>query len=425
MIPVRTTDRALRAAFALAVLFAWQTLHAPAARACKSTVTQVPPVVSCVSTANLFKAIPTTITAPATCNVAPFGVNIPVSLRCPIGPAPGAICPSPPTVNDADLTMRFFNCPLGAPLSACGLIPVAAASIDVTAQCASTAGGGTASLSAPVTIPAGVCNSPGSKFLVVGELDVMLSTGQSFQQGGDQVMCVVDEAPGQPGVPRLEIELLSPSIPGVAPGDQFEAVYQITNNDPVESVSANLLARSVQVSDAPDGDGVNEGIYAVSEAVDDFAIGFNPTDCLELPDPIVDQPDITMPIFLAPGETTNVTVGSRSFGKCGNGSCSEGTLVLEGSFSDTSAAIACAGYAHVVDTSIQPTGCGIGTTDCNGNGIADADDIFAGTVTDFNQNAIPDICEITVPAMTPAGLVVLVASLLGVFAWGVRRSAAR
>jgi hypothetical protein len=35
----------------------------------------------------------------------------------------------------------------------------------------------------------------------------------------------------------------------------------------------------------------------------------------------------------------------------------------------------------------------IGDYDCNGNGVGDAQDLVAGTLTDFNGNGIPDTCE--------------------------------
>jgi hypothetical protein len=102
---------------------------------------------------------------------------------------------------------------------------------------------------------------------------------------------------------------------------------------------------------------------------------------------------------IPPGGSNVVTVAIRSYGQCANGSCSESTLKVAGTFSDGSPVFACAGMALVVDTSVPSTPCALSVNDCNHNGIPDALDIARGTSQDRNFNAIPDECEqfISVP----------------------------
>ena len=61
------------------------------------------------------------------------------------------------------------------------------------------------------------------------------------------------------------------------------------------------------------------------------------------------------------------------------------------------------------------------STDCNLNWIPDACDIAAGTSADEQRNGVPDECEQAVPAVAPAGVVLLGAGLAGLGAWVFRR----
>lgn len=55
------------------------------------------------------------------------------------------------------------------------------------------------------------------------------------------MVCIVDPEPGNPDVARLDMQLLTPAIQTAAPGEQSSAVYRITNNDPNERFSGELL----------------------------------------------------------------------------------------------------------------------------------------------------------------------------------------
>jgi glucose/arabinose dehydrogenase len=60
--------------------------------------------------------------------------------------------------------------------------------------------------------------------------------------------------------------------------------------------------------------------------------------------------------------------------------------------------------------------------DCNENGVEDACDIRGGVSPDTDQNGIPDECEIAVPALSPAGIILLALIILATsWAIGVRR----
>ena len=50
--------------------------------------------------------------------------------------------------------------------------------------------------------------------------------------------------------------------------------------------------------------------------------------------------------------------------------------------------------------------------DCNGNDVEDDCDVRGGASSDINQNGIPDECEIAVPALSPAGLILLALIIL-------------
>jgi hypothetical protein len=261
--------------------------------------------------------------------------------------------------------------------------------------CAPT-GPGFNAYSVPVTIPAG---TPLGVYCVRGKATVTFSDGITITATGDQVVCLVEEAPGQPGKPRLGIELLTDPFPRCAPGDQFIARYKITNNDPNKSVKLTAFADSNQIAIRPQGANETQGVFAIANPFgDDFPIAFNPENCIPLPDHPFTQGEISKRIKkIKPGRSTIIEVGIRSFGACGTGSCSESTLRVEGKFSDDRPALACAGMALYIDTSVPSKNCGSAVNDCNRNGVPDAEDIARGTSQDRNFNAVPDECELGPP----------------------------
>jgi len=246
--------------------------------------------------------------------------------------------------------------------------------------------------SVSVPIPGGTC--PGV-YTVVGTATVTFSDGIVLTQTGDTVVCLVDPAPGQPGVPRLSVQLITPSFPRVAPGDQHLATYRVVNNDLSNAVTLTAFATSKQAAVRPQGSNERQGVFAISNPFgDDFPIMFNPGSCIPLPGHPYTQSEISIVLPVIPPKGSNtVTVGIRSYGQCASGSCSESTLRVQGTFSDGSPALSCASVALSADTTVPSQSCASQVNDCNHNGIPDALDISSRRSADQNFNALPDECE--------------------------------
>jgi hypothetical protein len=255
------------------------------------------------------------------------------------------------------------------------------------------------SYTVPVTIPVG---TPPGVYAVVGNATVTFSDGMPLTATGDTLVCLVEEAPGQPGVPRLDLRLLSERFPRSAPGDQVVAEYQITNRDPLRSVALTAFADSQQIAVRPRGGNERRGVFSIASPFgDDFPIAFDAGDCIPLPEHPYTQAEISKPLpALGPGQSTTVRVRIRPYGQCGTGSCSESTFRVAGTFSDGTPARACGGIAAYVSTRVETMNCGSSVNDCNRNGVPDADDIFRRTSQDRNFNALPDECEQGAPMIT-------------------------
>jgi hypothetical protein len=332
----------------------------------------------------------------------PFAINVGINLflTCPSTNNCGAPCPNPAVPVTAEIIVNLYgpypsaaSCPLTPPLPP----PAYAATIDT--------GGGTMSL--PLCTPAGANNAynvgvtvpagaPPGAYCVVGTANVAFSDGTVLTQSGDTVVCLVEPAPGQTDLPRLGLTLVSEAFPRMAPGDQATAIYRVTNHDRSNSVQLLAFGTSRQVAVRPQGANEARGVFAISSPFgDDFPILINPgTNCIPLPDhPFTQKAACAQGPRLAPGESTTLTVGVRSYGQCADGSCSETTLRVEGTFSDGKPAMACAGMSLVVDTSKPSQNWGRDVNDCNQNGIPDALDIASRRSADQNFNAMPDECE--------------------------------
>lgn len=367
---------------------------APKTDACSGSTTSVCTVsqTACLKTLVLSKAIPKVIVIqPAM----PTNFSVPANLfiSCPTSTNCGTPCPSGgnlPTSSILNISLfPFQGLPVGPP-TASGNISTAAGTMTLP-LCSS--GGSFNSYSVPITVPAG---TPFGVYRVVGEAIVTFSDGKTLKQRGDTVVCLVEPVPGQPTVPRLNMELLSPSFPRMSPGDQAVSMYRITNNDPTRSVTLTAFANSTQNALKPQGGNEQQGVFTISNPFgDDFPIAFDPgATCIPLPDHPYTQPEINriLPV-LAPGQSTTINLGIRSYGQCASGSCSETTLRVSGTFSNGDPALACAGMAMFADTSMPTQGCGTGVNDCNNNGIPDAVDIANNPQLDQNFNALPDTCE--------------------------------
>src|SRR5262249_28120901 len=112
-----------------------------------------------------------------------------------------------------------------------------------------------------VNVPPG---APAGSYCVIGTATVSFSDGMVLMKTADTVVCLVEPVPGQPGVPRLNVELLSEGFPRMAPGDQHLAQYRVTNNDPSNSVTLTAFATSKQAAVRPRGANEAQGVFAIS-----------------------------------------------------------------------------------------------------------------------------------------------------------------
>lgn len=213
----------------------------------------------------------------------------------------------------------------------------------------------------PVTVPAG----PPRICTVTGTATVTFSDGMMLSNSGDTVVCIVDPAPGQPDEPRLDLELLTPEINRVHPGDQYLMRYEITNNDPNESFTGNFRIGVENAATMPIDLGVpgnGEGIFGLADPAGDHPPIYFLEDigggdlCVPLPrDPHLTIPnEDSKPITLMPGETQIIEVVSRHWGLCSSGTCSESIAVYEGAFSGGDEGIACSGSVLAVDPTVPP-----------------------------------------------------------------------
>lgn len=228
-------------------------------------------------------------------------------------------------------------------------------------------------LAAPTyTIPAGVLDRKVNHLCrVIGVYTVTFGAGIGsgpLVATGDTTVCLVEPAPGQPAVPRLDMQLLTP--PSTDPflrcrkGDQGYVHYLVTNNDPKNAVSLTLTSQGRQTAGLPTGftpggaaANYDAGVYAISNPItltDTFPAAFEDGTTagalLPIPDPAaLTDGTITAPLVLPPLGATIIHIKMRSFGMCANGSCNERFLKADGMFSDGTRALGCASHAAVVD----------------------------------------------------------------------------
>ena len=357
---------------------------------------------ACLISMSIGKSVTNTVVFPPG-GPALVNVGFTLNITCPLTNNCGNACPNPGGPTAASITVDLYPGPPCPPLGP-SPAPTAATTLStatgtmVLPTCAPT--GPLASFyNVGVTVPAG---TPPGLYCVVGTATVTFPGGLVLTQTGDTVVCLVESAPGQPGVPRLGLELITDGNLVMSPGDQAVARYRVVNNDDTHTVQLTALATSKQTAVRPQGANELDGVFAISHVFgDDYPIMFDPgAECIVLPPHPYTQPPISQTLpELAPGESTIVEVGIRSYGQCADGSCSESTMRVEGTFGDGAPALACAGMSLIVDTSVPSINCGSEVNDCNQNGIPDAVDIANRTSADMNFNAMPDECEeiITVP----------------------------
>ena len=303
-----------------------------------------------------------------------------------VGPPPEPVCgknltlalAGPPTIltsggtHDVSALVYFSLLDFPQGLGACPIGPYTV-DLTVTATCSpgpdamgevlgASITPGFNDLSVSLTIPAG----PARRCALGATATVTLADGMVLTETADNVLCVVDPAQGSPD-PRLDLELLGPAGTEVVrkhPGDQAAFTYRVTNNDPTETFLGGLMADMVNESRMPGMSGPQPpgtGVFSISDPAegDHFPISFDDglfEGCVPLPpDPLNPTiPTIYEMVELAPGEFTDITIYSRTWGMCADGSCGRSTVTVEGEFSDLSPGLACSGFVLAADRNVPP-----------------------------------------------------------------------
>ena len=191
----------------------------PSALACGT-----PPPGDCSLTVSIMVIVPQVIIA------GPNAVIVPVRTVVFIGGTNGLTGVACPTRGSTDVTL-IITCTPGpnpAPPAVVSLPPISGAyTMDI-----------------PVTFPAGpprTCTITGSAVSHYSSPPGMTVMGTSTTQ-----VCIVDQEPGNPSKPRLDLQLISAPSRTAHPGDERGHVYRITNNDLVHSFSGTLSGVSSQ-----------------------------------------------------------------------------------------------------------------------------------------------------------------------------------
>jgi hypothetical protein len=183
---------------------------------------------------------------------------------------------------------------------------------------------------------------------------------QTYMATGDTEFCIMEPAPSDPTIPRLDVVTVSDPNHMCRPGHQLMQKYKVINNDLVNPVSLMVMAFSEQNARLPIDPGTNMGVpshYSISGPVpgDDFPIDFAedlPMGGIQLPsDPSAyDQQMRSKMIAIAPGGYEIVKIATRSYPMCADGSCGEYLVKFVGSFQNGDPALACIGGGVTVDS---------------------------------------------------------------------------
>ena len=259
----------------------------------------------------------------------------------------GNICPPPPYLVTMSVTLNCVPPPSAGP-TVFGPFPIA---------------NGNNVIPIGLVVP---CSPPRRCTLSIVST-VTFTNGRTITLTGDQVVCIVEEVPGNPGVPRLDLELLSPPTIGTHAGDQGAGRYRLTNNDPVESWTGTLGADFRNTAKQPVQGGPPSPVREAWALADpgpgdnwpiEFDFNLPPGGCIPLPPDPQNQVLSTASsgsITLLPGEVMEFDVLVRPWGMCADGSCGESGVEASGQFSDLTDGIACASAMYYVDNSIPPT----------------------------------------------------------------------
>jgi hypothetical protein len=216
----------------------------------------------------------------------------------------------------------------------------------------------------PVTIPAG---TPSGFYSAIGSASVTFADGLTLTATSAQVLCLAEGAAGQPGKPRLDVQLLSDPFPHCSPRVTRSSQGKITNNDAEKAVRLTAIADSSRSPYARSGGNESQGVFSIANPIgDDFPIALGSAECFALSNRPYTQGEIREQLLkIKPGRSRIVEVGIRAYGTAATGSCSESTLQVEGTFAGGAAARGSAGMAVYADTSVKSRTCGSSVNDCN------------------------------------------------------------
>ncbi|GJM19800.1 MAG: hypothetical protein DHS20C14_20130 [Phycisphaeraceae bacterium] len=277
-------------------------------------------------------------------------VKIDFSWRAAINPPcpPGVICLPCPPITSASATFVMTPLAGGAPVSTLTMpiVVVDGVADDDCAFLTPTAG-------FPWII---------GRYRVTATVDVVLADGTIITARGDTVVCIVDPAPGNPSLPRLDLENITLTGDELAhPGDPQTNRYRITNNDPAESVTIDLEGRNQQTAGIPlitpgAGPPMNPFSFSTPGDGDDYPISFVDPCILLPPDPntFTNAVDTLLLPPILPGETVIIDVYSRGFQLCETGSGCEQVVLVDGLFSDGTTVEQCASGITLSDTAVPP-----------------------------------------------------------------------
>lgn len=227
------------------------------------------------------------------------------------------------------------------------------------------------------SIPQGTLGAGNFICTIVANYEVSFGVGRGggvLTGTGDAEVCIVEPSPLDDSLPRLDMIRLDPGDGGFTrcpSGDQAFNHYLITNNDPNNAVALDFDSDNTQIAVMPEHsaqdlsdtnfDPADQTIFAISNPnTPDPFFQMIPTELSPelIPDGdpeapgvgIVTQNGITIP----PLGIEIITVATRSSGMCADGSCTEITARVNGTWQDgfDTPVAACAGTVHFTDSSI-------------------------------------------------------------------------
>ncbi|MEL7060595.1 MAG: hypothetical protein AAGN46_11260 [Acidobacteriota bacterium] len=331
IVPRLRSARRLTVAVVLAVLSAFLS---PSVFACEGE----PIAARCGRSVVLGLATPTNVLATG----GPTTVQALLYLGITEFPAGSGLCPPPPFFVDFDLTITCT--PEGDTTAVIEDVEVSRGYNEIDLV---------------VDLPSG----PPRLCTIDGAAEVSFSDGTTATASGGTQICLVEEAPTLPGIPRLELESLVPELARVHPGDQASHRVRLTNNDPISTffggVDVDMVNRSLLPLVGPPMP-PGHGLFGIADPVGDhfpIAFGDELNVCLPLPPmpQLVPIPMLQRDLELLPGQSVELEVVSRPWGMCAEGSCGQGSMLFDGTFGDATPGFACLGFVTATELAAPPS----------------------------------------------------------------------